>query len=122
MADWPTAAVVEAQLGITNPSAETTIVVTAAVGAAIEQVKMDVVGTDPDGTLTNEELWDERYPDGPTDSLAIAALILAVMSVKAPDAPYGIAAVFDTGGLRVAHEHPTYQRMLAGHRHSFSLG
>jgi hypothetical protein len=44
------------------------------------------------------------------------------MSVKAPDAPYGIAAVFDTGGLRVAHEHPTYQRMLAGHRHSFSLG
>lgn len=114
MAAWPTVAVISAQVGLTNPSAEDTIVVTAAVGAAIEQVKMDV-----SGTLTE---FDEDFPAGPTDSLAIAALILAVAAVKAPDAPHGIAAVFDTGGLRAMQEHPTYQKMLSGHRHSFSLG
>jgi hypothetical protein len=46
---------------------------------------------------------------------------LAVMVSKAPDAPYGIAAVFDTGGLAVAAQHPTYNRLLTGHRRSFGI-
>ena len=51
-----------------------------------------------------------------------AALILAVQTLKAPEAPYGVAAVFDTGGLRVAAEHPTYQQMLLGERLAFGVG
>jgi hypothetical protein len=45
-----------------------------------------------------------------------------VMTAKAPDAPYGVAAVFDAGGMRVSSDHPTYQKLLSGYRHSFSLG
>ena len=57
----------------------------------------------------------------PNASTASAALILATMAVKAPDAPFGVAAVFDTGGLRVAAQHPTYLRMLVGNRRSFGI-
>jgi hypothetical protein len=112
MAAWPTLDVLKGQLGIDNSSQDT--VLQLALDAAIEQVKQDVSGT------VTEFATD--FADGPTSSLSMAALTLAVMAAKAPDAPYGVAAVFDMGGLKVAAEHPTYRRLLAGHYHSFSLG
>jgi hypothetical protein len=111
MADWPTLAVLKQQLGVDNTTQDA--VLQLALDAAIEQVQGDTA--DPGE-------WAAEFPTGPTASLAIAALILATMAAKAPEAPYGIAAVFDMGALKVAAEHPTYQRMLAGHRHTFGLG
>ena len=111
MAVWPTLAQLKQQLGVDNTSQD--VILGYALEAAIEQVKGDTA--DPGE-------WDTEFPDGPTASLAMAALTLAVMAAKAPDAPYGIAAAFDLGAVRVAAEHPTYQRMLAGHRHTFGLG
>ena len=111
MAAWPTLAQLKQQLGVDNTASDLTL--QTALEAAIEQVQGDTA--DPGE-------WDTEFPDGPTASLSQAALILAVMSAKAPDAPFGVAAVFDMGGLKVAAEHPTYQRLLAEHRHSFGLG
>ena len=108
--------------------------IAAAVGAAIEQVAVDcgyseIAVATPEATpvLTGSlELDADDEPIivtvTPTHSLSQAALILAVMTCKAPDAPYGVAAVFDLGGLRVAAQHPTYLRMLTGHRHAFGVG
>ena len=100
------------QLGVDNTSQDA--VLTLALGSAIEQVQQDVSGS-------VSEFTDTDYPDGPTSSLAMAALILAVGAAKAPDAPYGIAAVFDMGALKVAADHPSYRRLLAGHYKHFSL-
>ena len=108
---WPTLVQLKGQLGVDNTSQDLTL--QTALDAAIEQVKSDT--SDPDE-------WDEDFPDGPTASLSLAALILAVAGAKAPDAPHGIAAVFDLGALKVAAEHPTYLKMLSGHRHTFPLG
>ncbi len=111
MADWPDANAVKRRLGITNASAEQEADVELALDAAIEQVLFDV-GRDPD--VDSGEVL-------PTPSLAQAALLLAVSCFKAPDAPYGIAAVFDTGGLYVARDHPSYQRLLVGARETFGV-
>ena len=112
MADWPDLDQVKLALGSTSDGHDE--IVTQALAAAIEQVKIDVSGT-------TAEFDDTDYPDGPTSSLAHAALILATMAVKAPDAPFGVAAVFDTGGLKVAAQHPTYLRMLVGQRKTWGL-
>ena len=111
MADWPDAAAVKRRLGITNASTEQDADVTLALDAAIEQVLFDV-GRDPD--VDSGEVV-------PTPSLSAAALLLAVSCFKAPDAPYGIAAIFDTGGLYVARDHPSYQRLLVGARETFGV-
>lgn len=132
MAEWPTVAEVKSALGVTTDSKDTLIA--AAVGAAIEQVAVDIGYVDiavteegsPAGTFTlTADLDPDELPGAtvivPTYSLSQAALILATMAIKAPDAPYGIAAVFDLGAVRVAAQHPTYLRMLTGSRHSFGL-
>ena len=133
MADWPTVAEVKAALGVTVSTRDT--VIAAAVGAAIEQVCHDcgyrgVVVSTP-GAVPAAVGWVEEYDDSdedetpaaivPSYSMENAALILAVMTVKAPDAPFGVAAVFDTGGLRVAAQHPTYRRLLTGNRVAFGV-
>jgi hypothetical protein len=133
MAAWPTVAEVKQELGVKTDTRDG--VITSAVGAAIEQVAVDVgyvsiTVEEEDGVFTLEAahpaLPNEEEEDAaevtPSYSLKHAALILAVQTVKAPDAPYGIAAVFDTGGLRVAAEHPTYQQMLLGERFAFGFG
>jgi hypothetical protein len=109
---WPDLARLKQVLGVTSDTQDDLL--DAALDAAIEQVQIDVSGS----AATFD---DTDYPDGPTASLAQAALLLAVMTVKAPDAPYGVAAVFDTGGIRVAAEHPSYLRMLVGQRKTFGL-
>jgi hypothetical protein len=56
-----------------------------------------------------------------TDSLAAAALLLAVSVMKAPDAPFGVASTFDTGGIYVARHNPNYTRLLKGNRVRFGV-
>lgn len=132
MAEWPTVASVKSALGVTTDSKDALIA--AAVGAAIEQVAIDIGYSDvlvseessPAGSFVLSGDLDPDDESGPGEilpnySLSNAALILAVMAVKAPDAPYGIAAVFDVGAVRVAAQHPTYLRMLVGSRRSFGL-
>lgn len=135
MADWPTVAEVKQSLGIDTDTRDA--VISAALGAAIEQVAVDVgyhdievsEDSDPPGTFSltghlytaDEDDSEPELTVIPTYSLSQAALILAVMAVKAPDAPYGVAAVFDLGGLQVAKDHPTYTRLLTGHRQRFGV-
>jgi hypothetical protein len=137
VADWPTVAAVKQSLGATSSAHDSLIA--AALGAAIEQVAVDLgyqeisveQESEPDGPFVlSASLYDATEPDEsqpileiePTYSLAQAALILCVMAVKAPEAPYGIAAAFDLGAVRVASEHPTYTKMLTGHRQRFGIG
>lgn len=57
----------------------------------------------------------------PTPSLSEAALLLTVAQYKATDAPHGVAAIFDTGGIYVARQNPHYQRLLVGQRERFGV-
>ncbi len=107
MAAWPDLATLKSVLGATTTARDS--VLGLALDAAIEQVRLDVGETEAAPILL------------PSASLAQAALILAVMVAKAPEAPFGIAAVFDTGGLQVAAQHPTYRRLLVGSRLSFPI-
>lgn len=125
MADWPTVDQLKLQLGVTT--SERDDLISLGLAAAIEQVCIDlgyhditVALGDPPSALGT---FDDEDADTivPAHSVAHAALILATMAVKAPDAPFGVAAVFDTGGLRVAAQHPTYLRMLVGNRRSFGI-
>jgi hypothetical protein len=109
---WPVLAELKQALGVTQSDSDALL--ERALAAAVMQVKKDVSGS-------VEDFETEDFPAGPTPDLEQAALILAVMATKAPDAPYGVAAVFDVGGMRVAAEHPTYLSMLAGSRHDFGL-
>ena len=129
MAEWPTVAAVKVSLGVDADTRDELIA--AALAASIEQVGYDLGYSEVEvieesdegftlmGTLDTDVDAVEIVPN---NSISQAALILSVMAVKAPDAPFGIAAVFDTGGLRVAAQHPTYQRMLTGNRQSFGIG
>ena len=129
MAEWPTVAAVKVSLGMDVDTRDELIA--AALAASIEQVGYDLGYSEVEvieesdegftlmGTLDTDVDAVEIVPN---NSISQAALILSVMADKAPDAPFGIAAVFDTGGLRVAAQHPTYQRMLTGNRQSFGIG
>ena len=113
MADWPTVAQVKRRLGINSEEAGVAEDVTSALNAAVEQVKIDT-GAD----------WDEGGSEDPpevTASLSEAALLLTVACYKATDAPHGVAAVFDTGGIYVARQNPHYWRLLTGQRERFGV-
>ena len=125
MADWPTVDQLKLQLGVTT--AERDDLISLGLAAAIQQVCVDLGYTDVAVALGDPPSAIGTFEDEdadtivPAHSVSHAALILAVMAVKAPDAPFGVAAVFDTGGLRVAAQHPTYLRMLVGQRRSFGI-
>jgi hypothetical protein len=131
MAAWPTLAELKLTLGVTTDARDVTL--TRALGAAIEQVGIDVgyrdvTVTDVD-TVPVLEGWidydDNDDPDvvevTPNESLAQGALLLAVTAMKAPDAPFGVAAIFDTGGIYVARQNPNYLRLLKGSRQRFGV-
>lgn len=112
MPDWPDADQVRRRLGITSSSSGLDEDVALALDAAIEQVIADTG-------------FDSEQDSGevvPTSSLSQAALLLAVACFKAVDAPHGVAAVFDTGGIYVARQNPHYQRLLTGQRSRFAIG
>lgn len=112
MAEWPDAEMVKRRLGITATSSGIDEDVALALDAAIEQVILDT-GFDSDQDSGTVE---------PTASLAEAALLLTVSCYKAPDAPHGVAGIFDTGGIYVARQNPHYQRLLVGQRTRFAIG
>jgi hypothetical protein len=105
MAAWPDLGALKRALGISPDTGTRDEDLQLALDAAIEQTQLDC-GT---STLT------------PSASMAQAALVLAVMAMKAPDAPFGIAGVFDVSAVKVAADHPTYQRLLAGQRQRFPI-
>lgn len=106
---WPTLDELKTQLGI-EPSLELPsdreAILQRALQAAQDQVVIDTSG---DGDLE------------PSESLAAAALLLAVRVTKAPDSPFGVAAVFDAGGLYKATNDPDYTRLIKGHRSRFGI-
>lgn len=110
MADWPDLASLKRALGIDPSEGEhpRDDDLQLALDAAIEQVEIDL-GVEP-GSI-----------DSPTASVAQAAKLLAVTVMKAPDAPFGVAAVFDSGGLYVARANPNYLRLLKGQRQRFGI-
>ncbi len=82
-----------------------------ALAAAKEQVQIDI------GATIGDEAGDEPL----TYSLAAAALLLAVRILKSPEAAFGVAAVFDGGGIYVAKQDVNYQRLIKGHRRRFGI-
>lgn len=112
MASWPDIAQVKRRLGITRNDAESNADVQLALDTAIETVQQDAAGW-----LAVQE------PEGTPDArLASAALLLAVVSYKAPDAPHGVAGIFDTAAIAVRDQHPAYQELMRGHRGSDAAG
>lgn len=110
--EWPTVEQLKRRLGITSSSSGLDEDVGLALDAAIEQVILDT-GFDPDVDSGELEV---------TASLAQAALLLAVSCYKAPDAPHGVAGIFDMGGIYVARQNPHYERLLVGQRVRFPIG
>jgi hypothetical protein len=107
-AGWPTLEELKAELGVTSSSSDA--VLARSLAAAIDQVTIDCGGDPATAPI-----------DDPTSSQSQAALVLGVMVAKAPAAPYGVAAVFDSGALRVASQHPTYLRLLVGQRAAWAI-
>lgn len=108
---WPDLEELKLQLGVTSSVKDDLL--TRALAASILQVKIDCIGS--------AALADGDDITTPSDSQAQAALLLAVMTTKAPDAPYGVATVFDTGAIARVQQHPNYQRLLVGQRTRFAV-
>lgn len=106
MASWPDAASVKRRLGITRNDADTNADVELATDAAVETVQMDC------GLAAD---------DVPSARQASAALLLAVSCYKAPDAPHGVAGIFDTAAIAVRDQHPQYQELIRGSRVDFGI-
>jgi hypothetical protein len=128
MADWPDLAMLKQALGGSIPNTKDDLL-QQALGAAIEGVVTDCGGSAVEVTFAagvpTVDLADpsaeEPVEITVTHKLASAALLLAVSVTKAPDAPFGVASTFDTGGIYVARHNPNYTRLLKGHRVRFGV-
>lgn len=131
MADWPDLAMLKQALGGSIPDTKDDLL-QQALGAAIEGVVDDCGGSKvavafaaglPTVELVDASPDDESVPVevDVNHSLAAAALLLAVSVMKAPDAPFGVASTFDTGGIYVARHNPNYTRLLKGNRLRFGI-
>lgn len=110
---WPTLAEMKLQLGVTSSVKDDLL--QRALDAAIQQVKVDCLGSK--AIASGSDIADADA----SASQAQAAMLLAVTAAKAPDAPFGVAAVFDTGVFYAARQNPAYQRLLVGQRSAFGL-
>jgi hypothetical protein len=127
MADWPNLTLLKQALGVDRSDKDDLL--EQALGAAIEAVVTDCGGTMVEVTFTDGEPsvdFAGSPPEEPieitvTTTLSAAALLLAVSVAKAPDAPFGVASTFDTGGIYVARHNPNYTRLLKGHRMRFGI-
>jgi hypothetical protein len=115
MASWPTADDVKRRVSITRDSDGVNADVQLALGAAIETVEMDAAAWLA-GAFPAADASDPLTPREPDARLASAAMVLAVSCYKAPDAPYGVAGVFDVAAIAVRDQHPTYVELLRGKR------
>jgi len=114
---WPTIEELKAELGITQTELPATrvVILTRSLNAAIDQVLVDCYGAGGPPEA------DPLIAFIPSASQEAAALLLAVKVTKAPSAPFGVAAVFDAGGIYVAARDPQYKRLLKGQRQSFGV-
>jgi hypothetical protein len=108
---WPTLAELKLQLGVTASVKDDLL--QRALDSAVDQVTIDCLGS--------RAIADGEVITTPSASQEQAAMLLAVTVAKAPDAPFGVATVFDTGVFYAARQHPSYQRLLVGQRSSFGL-
>ena len=128
MADWPDLALLKQALGVDRDDKDTLL--QDALAAAIEGVVADCGGSPVEvsfgsGDETVVELTDPSAEDAVeitvTAKLARAALHRAGTVYKGPDAPFGVASVFDTGGIYVARWDPIYQSLIKGGRVRFAV-
>jgi len=117
---WPTTDEVKRRCGVTSSDLEDEI--QSALNAAIEVIEADclVDAGDPLADPVVPPIYSFDTED-PPDRIAQAALLLAVATYKGPDAPYGVAGIFDTAAVYVAREHPTYAQLLRGYRRDFGI-
>ena len=128
MADWPDLATVKQVLGADRSDKDNLI--EAALASAIEGVVADCGGSpvevefgsggEPMVSLTDPSA-EEPIEITVTAKLARAALHRAGTVYKGPDAPFGVASVFDTGGIYVARWDPIYQSLIKGGRQRFAI-
>ena len=121
MASWPDVDQVKRRLGITRVDAGLTADVQLALDASIETVQQDAADWLA-GTFPADQATDPATVRDPDARLVSAAILLAVSCYKAPDAPFGVAGVFDTAAIAVRDQHPTYVELLRGHRSDFGVG
>ena len=131
MADWPNLTMLKQALGVDRSDKDNLL--QQALGAAIEGVVIDcggdpvevTFGSPPSDGVPVVELVDPSAEEAVeitvTTKLASAALLLAVTVMKAPDAPFGVASTFDTGGIYVARHNPNYEKLLKGNRVRFGI-
>lgn len=132
--EWPTLAELKQALGVKTDDRD--LVLSRALTAAIEQVCTDLgysdvtVAEDSDSPpVVVADGWYRLDEDDehdvvtivPNASQSAAALLLAVSVAKAPEAPFGVAAIFDMGGIYVARQNPNYVRLLKGGRVRFGV-
>lgn len=108
---WPAEDDVKRRLGITRDDDSTNADVSSALAAAIEIVTAD---------CSDDGVPSFDAEDVPA-RLREAALLLTVAVYKAPDAPFGVAGIFDTAALYVAREHPAYGNLVRGFRRDFGI-
>ena len=128
MADWPDLALLKQALGIDRDDKDALL--EDALAAAIEGVVADCGGSpvevefgsggEPMVSLTDPSA-EEPIEITVTAKLARPALHRAGTVYKGPDAPFGVASVFDTGGIYVARWDPIYQSLIKGGRQRFAI-
>lgn len=127
MADWPDLALLKQALAVDRDDKDTLL--QQALASAIEGVVQDCGGDPVEVTFSSGEPTvdlvdpsaEEPVEIRVSSKLASAALLLAVSVMKAPDAPFGVATTFDTGGMYVARHNPNYIRLLKGNRMRFGI-
>jgi hypothetical protein len=130
MADWPTLTLLKQTLGVDRDDKDTLL--EQALGAAIEgvvndcggdPVEVSFSGGSPTVSLVDASPAEDYVPVeiDVTSKLAQAALHRAVTVYKGPEAPFGVAGIFDTGGIYVSRRDPTYMWLIKGHRERFGI-
>jgi hypothetical protein len=128
MADWPDLDTLKQVLGVDRFDKDNLL--EDALASAIEGVVADCGGSpvevefgssgEPMVTLTDPSS-ETALEITVTSKLARAALHRAVTVYKGPDAPFGVAGIFDSGGIYVSRYDPIYQWLLKGNRQKFSV-
>jgi len=128
MADWPDLDTLKQVLGVDRFDKDNLL--EDALASAIEGVVADCGGSpvevefgssgEPMVSLTDPSA-ETALEITVTSKLARAALHRAVTVYKGPDAPFGVAGIFDSGGIYVSRYDPIYQWLLKGNRQKFSV-
>ena len=128
MADWPDLDTLKQVLGVDRFDKDNLL--EDALASAIEGVVADCggspveveFGSDGEAMVTLTDPSAETALEiTVTSKLARAALHRAVTVYKGPDAPFGVAGIFDSGGIYVSRYDPIYQWLLKGNRQKFSV-